>query len=117
MIWDREAKSLKSLVTDEEAYNAAIKDILDIEVLYIDDFLKVRKHSAPTDADVKLAFEIINTRYNDARMTTLLSSELMIDELLDIDEAVGSRILERAGEYSLNIGRDRTKNWRLRGAM
>jgi DNA replication protein DnaC len=65
-----------------------------------------------TPADVNLAFEILNYRYVNRRLVTILSSEKTIEEILDIDEAVGSRIFERCkGHYVKFVGKE---NWRLR---
>jgi len=60
MVWDIESKKLKAIVNDDEAYYKAIKDLRETEVLYIDDFLKTKRGAQPTDADIKLAFEIVN---------------------------------------------------------
>ena len=65
-----------------------------------------------TAADINYAFEILNYRYNNPELLTILSTELTEDELLDIDEAIGGRIYERAKAYS--IGKDRGKNYRVR---
>ena len=45
---------------------------------------------------------------------TIISSECTIDDILDIDEAVGGRIFERAKAFSLKP--DKRRNYRLRGA-
>lgn len=113
MVWDKESKKLKSIVNDDAAYAKAIDDLQNMEVLYIDDFLKTQRGAVPTVADIKLAFEIVNYRYNNTSLTTLISSEFTLDEIMDFDEATGSRILERAGQYSLIVERDITKNWRI----
>ena len=91
------------------------------EVLYIDDLFKTGK--APdgsvlkiTGADVNVAFEIINYRYNNPALVTIISSELTEDEILDIDEATGGRIYERA-KKAFSIGKDRKKNYRIKGAV
>lgn len=90
------------------------------KVLYIDDFFKTgaTAESAtqhPTVADINYAFEIINYRYNNPGLITIISTELTEDELLDIDEAIGGRIYERAKAFS--IGRDRRKNYRVRNTV
>lgn len=87
------------------------------KILYIDDFFKTGKTAEsvtqrPTAADINYAFEIINFRYNNPGLITIISTELTEDELLDIDEAIGGRIYERAKAFS--IGRDRRKNYRIR---
>ena len=62
-------------------------------LLYIDDFLKVGKNSAPTDADIGLAFSILDYR-KENDLPTMISCERSIEELLAIDEAVGGRVME-----------------------
>lgn len=90
------------------------------KVLYIDDLFKTGKtkddnSQRPTVADINYAFEIINYRYNNPNLITIISSELTLDEIIDIDEAIGSRIYERSTAF--NIGKDRKKNYRLRGTV
>ena len=51
-----------------------------VKVLYIDDFFK----GGITDADFRLAFEIINARYNDKGLRTIISSEVKIKDLMKI---------------------------------
>jgi DNA replication protein DnaC len=62
---------------------------------------------------VNLAFQIINYRYQDKTKATIISSELSTLELMQIDEAVGSRIHERSKAYRIFIEHDPTKNYRL----
>lgn len=102
MLWREDAPKLKSLVNSRDEYEAAISDIFSTEVLYIDDFLK----GNVTDADINLAFEIINRRYNEPSKLTLISTERSIQEILDIDEAVGSRIYERSKGYCLSAPKE-----------
>ena len=45
-------------------------------------------------------------------MLTIISSECTTNDLLDIDEATGGRICEKAQVFS--IAPDRAKNYRLR---
>lgn len=113
MLWCEESKNLKALVNDV-SYQSEINIYKTIDVLYIDDFLKVQNGENPTPADIKLAFEIINHRLLDNDKITIISSEKMLDELMDYDEATMSRIYQKTGIYKLNIGKDRNKNYRLR---
>ena len=119
MLWRDEAPRLKSLVNDPE-YGPAIKPYKEAEVLYIDDLFKTGKgdrgeKQRPTGGDINLAFELLNYRYNDPKLLTIISSECTMNDLLDIDEAVGSRVAERAKVLSMKP--DRSKNYRLRGAV
>ena len=117
MMWEEESKKLKATVTDAEAYGRAITPFKAAEVLYIDDLFKPTADEygnprKPTAADVKLAFEIVNYRYVNAR-PTIVSSEWTVRELADIDEATASRIAEACGEYQCVVARDRRKNHRF----
>lgn len=107
MPWRDDSTEIKANVKNQEIYQAKIKRLKRVPVLYIDDFLK----GGYTDADIKLAFEILNARYNDTALRTIISSELPLNEILRIDEAVGGRIYERSREFSV-LAPD--ENWRLK---
>lgn len=112
MLWRDAVVQLKGLVNDAE-YGREIGPYKTVPVLYIDDFFKTEQGKRPTAGDVHIAFEILNYRYNNKGLLTIISSERNSDELMDIDEATGSRIYQRTKGYCLNIGQDRRKNWRL----
>lgn len=105
MLWREDVPRLKALITDAEAYEAEMQTLKDVGVLYIDDFFK----GSITDADKNLAFELLNARYN-RRAVTIISSERSIEDVLDIDEGLGSRIHKRADG---NTFRTAGGNWRL----
>ncbi|MFR5069708.1 MAG: hypothetical protein ACLTE2_07870 [Eubacteriales bacterium] len=52
-----------------------------------------------------MAFEILNHRYNQSKIT-IISSEMTIRELIVCDEAVGSRIFQRTKKYQLSLSKD-----------
>ena len=114
MLWRDEVTSLKANIMDDVAYGRAMGRLKTVKVLYIDDFFKCKRGSTPTDAEVKIAFEILNSRYNSKNLITIISSELKVQDILSIDEAVGSRIYHRTKEYCLEIPRDKNRNYRLR---
>lgn len=109
MLWRDDGAKLKSLVTDEAAYNAAIRPYKSAEVLYIDDFWKGAK---VTDGDINLAFELLNYRYNDSKKITIISTEKTVEQMMEIDEAIGSRIYERSKGNFLRFANK--QNWRLK---
>lgn len=113
MLWRDESARLKALVNDAEAYGRAVEPLKTARVLYIDDFLKTQTGREVTAADVNLAFEILNARYLNSRLTTVLSAEKSVEDILNIDEAVGSRIFERCRGYYVYLSGG-GKNWRLR---
>lgn len=113
MLWTQESKGLKACVNDAGEYSRRIDPLKTVKVLYIDDFLKCKSGETPTAGDVNLAFEIINARYMDKQLVTVISSEWYVDDLLEIDGALGSRIYERAKGSTVSIV-GVGKNWRLR---
>ena len=120
MLWRDDIVKIKGCANDAQAYSKLIDEYKRVEVLYIDDLFKTGKgpdgnKQQPTGADINAAFEILNYRYNDPKLVTIISSECTVNDILDIDEAVGGRIFEKAKVFSLN--RDRKKNYRLCGAV
>lgn len=113
MLWTDISKKLKANINDDRYYDI-IKPYKDIEVLYIDDFFKVKKGQLPTSADVNIAFDILNSRLFDKNKVTIISSEFTIDQLMSIDEGTISRIVEKAQHFVTNVGEDTTKNYRLK---
>lgn len=124
MVWRDEAPRIKAIVNDASAYYEKVKELKETPVLYIDDLFKSGKDDAgnykpPTAADINLAFEIINYRYNNPELVTIVSSERTLDELDNIDEAIAGRIAERSkpNGYCITLGRDKAKNWRMSGLV
>lgn len=107
MSWRDESVKLKAEVMDSDRYEKHIKKLKTVECLYIDDFLK----SSDTDADIRLAFEILNARYSNTKLRTIISSEWDVKDVLERDEALGGRIYERSRGYLLQAPNE---NWRLR---
>ncbi len=110
MLWRDEIARIKRHM-NEEQYEIILDRFREIPLLYIDDFFKA--DSAPTSADINIAFEILDYRYR-MKLPTIISSEMKASELMSFDEAIGSRIFERAKGFMLSIGNDKTKNMRIR---
>lgn len=107
MLWREEAPKLKAAVTDRELYENEMQKWKKTGVLYIDDFFK----GGVTEADKNLAFEILNARYISPDAVTIISSEKSIEKILEIDEAIGSRIYERSKNFCIKTP---AQNWRLK---
>lgn len=111
-MWRDFAVKAKAEIDDSEAYRKLLDPLKTVKCLYIDDFFKVGKGQQPTVGDTNLAFELLNYRYNNSGLITIISTEKTIDDLMDIDEAVGSRIYERCRNYYISTKGE--KNWRIR---
>ncbi len=101
---------LKAAVNDDEEYYRVLNEYGRAEALYIDDFMKF----APTEPDLKHTFELLNIRYVRGGVT-IITSERSLNEICDIDGAIGSRIKQRCGDFAMDIARKDGRNWRLKG--
>lgn len=79
----------------------------DIGLLFIDDLFK----GSETDADKSLMYDIINHRYLKGK-AIIISTEKTPDELIKVDEALGSRIVEMCKGYTVTF--KNAQNYRLR---
>ncbi len=112
VLWREMSLQLKGNVNDSMAYTSIINPLKKTSVLYIDDFFK-GSYNCPTVADVRIAYELLNHRYNNKELITIISSEMALENIFDIDEAIGGRIVEMAGANILNIKGGREVNKRL----
>lgn len=119
MVWRDEVRKLKAVANSPE-YGDMLRQWQDTEVLYIDDFLKAGRgpdgRMNPTQADVAIAFELLNYRLVHGG-ATIISSEMNLNEIADIDEATAGRIAQLAKGHCINIARDKARNYRLKGVM
>jgi DNA replication protein DnaC len=84
-----------------------------VGVLFIDDLFKGRTH--PTDFQIEQMFGVINYRYLNHK-PIMISSEKTVDELCEIDEALGTRIYQMCKDFTVVIKGDRkVLNHRLVG--
>lgn len=89
MAYRNAVTKIKQNIVDEEAYSKEMSRYTLARVLYIDDLLKGRL----TDSDINIMYEIVNYRYMN-NMPFIISTEKMPSELIDFDEAIGSRLIE-----------------------
>ena len=119
-LWTEESGKLKAQKYDDpDEYARRMERLKCCDVLYIDDLFKPTPGRSPgkdqpSDADVLLAYDLLNHRYIN-RKRTIISSERYLPEIVDIDEAVGSRIAEMAKGYVSKVGRGTGKNQRMMG--
>ena len=122
MQWRDEVVKLKGRDLAHDQRESIISGFKKAKILYIDDLFKTGKNpdgseQRPTSADVNIAFEILNYRYNNPETVTIISSEFSMFDLLEIDEAIGGRINERTEGKALNIAKDRAKNYRTKNMI
>ena len=104
--WRDDSVNLKALLNMPE-YKEEVDKLIRVPLLYIDDFFK----GTISDADVNLAFQILNGRYNDSKKRTIISTELTMEQIFSRDEAVGGRIFERSRGFIVSAP---DENYRMR---
>jgi DNA replication protein DnaC len=112
-------KELIGMIQSGENIREKIEAMKKVRVLVWDDLWKpvmqiagnrpIKK--APTPFEVETAFEVLNYRYLNL-LPTMISSERDDEELLGIDEATGSRIIERGAGHMVLI-ENKQANYRL----
>ena len=113
-------KELKALAMYQEDYEKLLSRYTRAKVLIIDDLFKdkVKKGRIAaelSETDLKHIYPILNYRYLNY-LPTIISSECTPDMLLNLDEALGGRILETTGpRFSLTFKED--CNYRLKKFM
>lgn len=116
VIWSQVAPRLKGAAPD---FNLKT-ELEECDVLYIDDLFKTgaaygSDRMTPSNTDIRIAFDLLSHRVNLAKKITILSSELTITQLLELDEATAGRIVERTNgqRFMYNIGKNTSRNWRI----
>ncbi len=113
MRWTEESVLLKACISNDMEYERRLRPFKSCQVLYVDDFWKTKRGAEPTPADVKLAFDLLDFRYCNRKLITLISTEWTVNQMLDIDDALGSRIYEMTKNgYRLAFS-GANKNWRI----
>ena len=98
---------IKQTIMDKESYYAELNPYCNARLLYIDDLFKGK----PTDADLNIIYELVNFRYMNNK-PMVISTEKLQEELVSLDEAIGSRILEMCRGYMVKL-EGRELNYRL----
>lgn len=96
-----EIRELKYSLTDRENYNNQITRLKNVQVLFIDDLFKNLDRvtdPARIKTELEVVYEIINYRYN-KKKPVIITTELNINQLMKIDKAIASRVLEMAKGY------------------
>ena len=98
---------IKQNILDSNVYNKYLNKYKNARVLLIDDLFK----GNITASDINIIFEIINYRYFNNK-PIIVSTEKYKSDLLKIDEAIGSRILEMCDKFNIEV-RGKGLNYRI----
>lgn len=113
MKWQEDSTEMKQIMNTMEV-RPILEKFKTAKVLYIDDLFKSGNTNEISKADKDLAFKIIDYRYSQTDLITIISSELYSEELMTVDQSM-SRIVERCGtQFTNNIKREQGRNMRLK---
>ncbi len=101
--------SIKQNMMDSVYYNRVMNRYKNARVLFIDDLFKGKI----SDSDVNIMFELINHRYFN-NLPVIISSEFGVRGLIDVDEALGSRLIEMTKGRVVEL-RGKELNYRIYG--
>ena len=119
MQWVTDSRALKAVANDLEGFDALADPYTTVEILLIDDLFKSQHRQGdrvrPTEADARVAFEIINARYIQDKPTIITSEWHLTTDLMEADAGTFSRVYQKCKGFLCEISRDNSKNYRLRG--
>ena len=99
---------------DFEKKDEIMQQMKQVEVLFIDDLFKpIGGKPNVKGWQVEIMFEVVNHRYLN-KLPLLVSTELTFESLVNIDEALASRIFEMASDFTVTIAHNMANNYRLR---
>ena len=114
MDWPKEVILFKAKVLEDE-HDSRIQELTEWDVLYIDDFLGAEGETdpdgEPVDEDVKVAREVIEACSRSGKRV-VISSGWLLDELRGLDKDMGDRICERGRGYTLQVAREKGRDYR-----
>lgn len=117
MQYREDIPKIKQCAMDQDNYNKEMNKWKNSTVLLIDDLFKrattkTQHGEFLNDSDSRIMFEIINHRYFN-KLPIIVSSEHSVMKLLELDEAIGSRIIEMCKGHTVEI-KGIENNYRLR---
>jgi len=99
--------AIKQSIMDSENYNNIMSRYKNARCVIVDDLFK----GSVTQSDINIMYDIINHFYI-TKKSMIITTERYLKDLLSIDEALGSRIIEMCGNNNLEI-RGKNLNYRL----
>lgn len=102
---------MKDMLRSQSGIKERIDRMKRAQLLVWDDLWKQKQGQEPRPFEFDIVFEVLNYRYHNL-LPAVISSEKLPKELLQIDTAIGSRILER-GKNFLVVAEGLKNNYRL----
>lgn len=115
VLWRDVVAKLQANVYNDDVYTRVTEGLKNVEVLYIDDMFKlITPNPTQRVRELEVAFKVINDRTMLGK-STLISSEMLIDEIKSLDEAIAGRIVKMTSKrYLIQISKSESKNYRFK---
>jgi DNA replication protein DnaC len=115
VLWRDIVTKLQANIFNDQGYTQITDELRKVDVLYLDDMFKlISSNPAQKVKELELAFKIINDRAISCK-STIISSEMMLNELSKLDEAIVGRIVKMSTpHYTIQISKAIEKNYRLK---
>ncbi len=101
---------VKQNIMDEVYYHKVMNRYKNARVLLVDDLFK----GSVSGSDINIMFELVNHRYFN-NLPMIVNTEKSFEEILEIDEAIGIRLVEMCKGYRVEI-RGKRLNYRMYGS-
>lgn len=103
MSYTKDINELKFNMIDTDFYNKKLDEYRNTTILFIDDLFKGFEKGDYNRArtELRIMYDIINYRY-DNKKSMIITTELSISKLLELDEALASRIVEMTNNFDSN---------------
>lgn len=112
-LWGDIVTKLQASIFKDDVYTQVSNELKTVDILYIDDLFKCISDKT-AQSELKIAFKILNDREL-GHKTTIFSSELTINEISTLDEAVAGRIVKMVTKKNLlQIAKNKDRNYRLK---
>ncbi|MGN0715935.1 MAG: ATP-binding protein [Anaerovoracaceae bacterium] len=107
-------QQLDAVYYKSNEYAELFEPLAKCRVLYLDDLFKTENKEKPTQRQFQQTFRLLDARYQNAGLMTIISTEWSLDMLVAYDEALGGRIKERCGNHIIQIREADGRNYRLK---
>lgn len=112
--WIDMAEKMAALRFSDRELDAFKSRLTMCDILYIDDLFKKMRNASVSEREFDITLSILDARYKNPNLMTIISSEGTMEDLGQMDEAFAGRIHERCGKHIVQVRKEAGRNYRLR---
>lgn len=113
MVYPEFMLRIKNKLGADGGYDETVRQYKYADVLVIDDLFKgAVRNNKPNETELSIVFDLIDYRYRTQR-NTIITSEYLINEMYDLNEAIAGRLKEMSSRHLVQIKKDKTRNYRM----